>query len=162
MNKIVPKLTIVGALMLVLSVSNLAEAQRSTPATTVQTDASKLALYRSTPVWKDMLDDPNANFFEVQKAFNLFWEGKEMPAEENDIIGENHRLKNNFINRIFNAKELKEQQAREALSFDCKKYRWWLIKTEPFIHDDGSIMSSEERIELWKKHYEELNEQGNK
>ena len=162
MNKLVSKLTIVGALLLGLSVSNLAEAQRFTPATTVQTDASKLALYRSTPVWKDMLDDPNANFFEVQKAFNLFWEGKEMPTEENDIIGENHRLKNNFINRTFNAKELKEQQEREALSFECKKYRWWLIKTEPFIHDDGSIMSSEERLELWKKHYEELNEQGNK
>jgi hypothetical protein len=82
-----------------------------------------------------------------------------MPLEEEDIIGEKRKLKNNFINRTFNARELSEQQERESLAFDCKKYRWWLLKTEPFIHDDGSIMSDEERLELWKKHYEELNEQ---
>lgn len=127
-----------------------------------QSDASKIALYKTSPVWKDMMNDPNANYFEVQRAFELFWEGKELPLEEDDIIGEKRKLKNNLINRTFNARELKEQQEREALTFDCKKYRWWLKKTEPYIHDDGSIMSSEERLELWKKHYEELNDQGNK
>jgi hypothetical protein len=127
-----------------------------------QNEASKIALYKSSPVWKEMLEDPNANYFEVQKAFQLFWEGKEMPLEEDDVIGERRGLKNNFITRTFNARELKEQQEREALAFDCKKYGWWLIKTEPFIHDDGSLMSAEEKLELWKKHYEELNEQGNK
>lgn len=127
-----------------------------------QNDASKIALYKTSPVWKDMINDPDANYFEVQKAFKLFWEGKEMPLEEDDIIGEKRKLKNNFINRTFNARELKEQQEREELAFDCKKYRRWLIKTEPYIHDDGSIMSAEERLELWRKHYEELNDQSNK
>jgi len=120
------------------------------------------ALYKASPVWKDMLDDPNANFFEVQKAFELFWEDREMPMEEDEIIGERDKLKNNLINRIFNSNQLKEQEECEALSFDCRRYRRWLIKTEPYIHDDGSIMSAEERLELWKKHYEELNEQGSK
>jgi hypothetical protein len=125
-------------------------------------EAFIIELYKKKPVWKDMLDDPNANFFEVQKAFQLFWEGKELPLEEDEIIGEKRNLKNNLINRTFNARELKEQAEREALLFDCKKYRWWLKKTEPYIHDDGSIMSYEERLELWQRHYEELTNQGNK
>lgn len=117
--------------------------------------------YTKYPYWKDMINDPNTNYFEVQKAFNLFWEGKEMPLEEDDIMNEKEeKLKNNFVNRVFKSKELKEQQEQmelEALAFDIKKYRRWLIQTEPYIHDDGSIMSDEEKLALWRKHYEELN-----
>ena len=117
--------------------------------------------YKKYPYWKDMMDDPTTNFFEIQKAFNLFWEGKKMPMEEKDIMNEQEeKLKNNFVNKVFKSKELKEQQeqlALEALAFDVKRYRRWLIQTEPYIHDDGSIMSAEERLELCRKHYEELN-----
>jgi hypothetical protein len=127
-----------------------------------QTDTARYRLYRSSAIWKDMLDDPNANYFEVQKAFELFWSGKERPLEEDEIIGESHRLKNNFINRTFNAKELKEQQLLDALAFDIKRYHWWLIKMEPYVQEDGSIMSMEQRLELWKNHYEELNKQEGK
>lgn len=115
------------------------------------TDKAKLDLYRSKPVWKEMIADTNANYFEVQKAFELFWEGKELPTEEDEIIGEKRKLKNNFINRTFNAGELKAQLLKEELSFDYKKYRWWLIKTEPYVKDDGSIMTPSERLELWKE-----------
>jgi hypothetical protein len=117
---------------------------------TSPTDTSKFTLYRTSPVWKDMIDDTTANFFVVQKAFELFWNGRELPEEEDEVIGEKGRLKNTFINRIFNSKELKEQQLRESLSFDYKRYRHWLIKTEPYVKDDGSIMTPTERLELWK------------
>ena len=122
-------------------------------------DETKVAFYKASPVWKDMINDPHANFFQVQKAFELFWEGKEMPLEEDDVIGEKRKLKNNFINRTFNTRELKEEQERYALAFDCKKYRWWIIQNEPYVKDDGSIMSNEERLDLWKKNQEELNGQ---
>lgn len=29
------------------------------------------------PVWIDMMQDPEANFYETQRAFNLYWEGRE-------------------------------------------------------------------------------------
>jgi hypothetical protein len=159
-KKTVDQLIIASMLVMMLCMHELAIAQQDNPVLTEKNmDPTKVALYKASPLWKDMMNDPRANFFEVKKAFQLFWEGKEMPLEEEDIIGEKRKLKNNFINRTFNARELSEQQERESLAFDCKKYRWWLLKTEPFIHDDGSIMSDEERLELWKKHYEELNEQ---
>jgi hypothetical protein len=34
--------------------------------------------YRTYPYWVDMMQDPNANFFETQKAFYTYWEGREM------------------------------------------------------------------------------------
>lgn len=34
--------------------------------------------YKSYPYWIDMMKDPNANFFETQKAFNEYWEGREV------------------------------------------------------------------------------------
>jgi hypothetical protein len=122
-------------------------------------DTSKFALYRIEPVWKDMINDTIANFFEVQKAFELFWNGKELPEDEDDVIGEKGRLKNTFINRVFNSRELKEQQLRQSLSFDYKRYRRWLIKTEPYIKEDGNIMTPTERIQLWQKHTNELKEE---
>lgn len=114
-------------------------------------DKAKLSLYRSTPIWKEMIADTNANYFEVQHAFELFWEGKELPTEEDEIIGEKRKLKNNFINRTFNAAELKAQQLKEELAFDYKKYQWWLLKMQPYVKDDGSIMTPTERLQLWKQ-----------
>ncbi len=34
--------------------------------------------YRTYPHWIDMMQDPESNFFETQKAFNEYWEGREM------------------------------------------------------------------------------------
>lgn len=141
-----------------LCISSLSFAQTSDYTVT---DKAKLALYHSTPVWKEMIADTNANYFEVQKAFELFWEGKELPTEEDEIIGEKRKLKNNFINRTFNATELKAQLLKEELAFDYKKYRWWLMKTEPYVKEDGSIMTPSERLQLWKQQQEEANT-GNK
>lgn len=30
------------------------------------------------PYWAEMMKDPNANFYETQRAFNLYWEGREI------------------------------------------------------------------------------------
>ncbi len=34
--------------------------------------------YKSYPYWIDMMQDPNANFFETRKAFYEYWDGKEI------------------------------------------------------------------------------------
>lgn len=34
--------------------------------------------YHTYPYWIDMMQDPNANFFETQKAFYQYWEGREV------------------------------------------------------------------------------------
>lgn len=162
MKRQTKKMIFTFTLMLGLLTNKISTAQEITSSND-QMNNVKYKMYQVKPLWKDMLEDTTVNYFEVQKAFSLFWEGKELPAEENEIIGENKgKLKNNFINRVFNSKELKEQQERAALSFDCKKYRRWLIINEPYVQDDGSIMTPHQRLELWRKHYEELGEQTKK
>jgi hypothetical protein len=141
--------TLLGALLIISTLNSKAQ-QAST------SDTTRYKLYRTDPVWINMLDDTTANYFEVQKAFALFWEGKPLPEEEEEVIGEKGRLKNNLINRLFNARELKEQALREAYAFDYKRYRRWLIKMEPYVKEDGSIMTPSERLQLWKDHYSEL------
>ena len=129
------------------------------PAIDAMADTSRYRIYRDTPVWKDMLDDTTANYFEVQKAFALFWEGKELPEEEDDVIGENGRLQNNFINRVFRGEELRSQQLRDAYAFDYKRYQHWLLRMEPYVQEDGRILYPYERLQLWRQHYEELDNQ---
>ena len=38
--------------------------------------------YRKHPYWRGMMLDPGVNFYEVQKAFNLYYEGKDMTQEK--------------------------------------------------------------------------------
>lgn len=34
--------------------------------------------YHSYPYWIDMMEDPNTNFFETQRAFEIYWQGREI------------------------------------------------------------------------------------
>ena len=34
--------------------------------------------YASYPYWIEMMQDHDANFYEVQKAFNTYWDGREV------------------------------------------------------------------------------------
>ncbi|MEA3504051.1 MAG: PKD domain-containing protein [Bacteroidota bacterium] len=45
---------------------------------TVSVTAQNTKDYKSTPYWIEMMQDPSANFFETQKAFNTYWKGREI------------------------------------------------------------------------------------
>ncbi|MCX6224801.1 MAG: T9SS type A sorting domain-containing protein, partial [Bacteroidia bacterium] len=60
-------------LTLLLISGSLAQGQNQTKLT----DAD----YASYPHWMTMMKDPHGNFFETQKAFNLYWKDREIPKE---------------------------------------------------------------------------------
>lgn len=61
-------------ILTILSVSNpLAQGQNQKKLT----DAD----YATYPHWMRMMQDPQGNFFETQKAFNLYWKDREIPKE---------------------------------------------------------------------------------
>ncbi|MBL0097696.1 MAG: hypothetical protein IPP46_15265 [Bacteroidetes bacterium] len=43
--------------------------------------------YKQSPHWIQMMDDTSANYFETEKAFNLYWSVREKPKEEDEILG---------------------------------------------------------------------------
>ncbi|MBA3705556.1 MAG: hypothetical protein H0W84_06540, partial [Bacteroidetes bacterium] len=66
MRKTFRSQTVFYMLVLILFTGSLVNAQQGKASHTT-TDTSMFALYRAQPVWKDMMADSNANYFEVQK-----------------------------------------------------------------------------------------------
>lgn len=133
-------LYLLSALVLFL---NLASAQQFNP--------DKKKNYSKNPYWIKLMDDPSANYFEVIYSYEKYWENRELPVEEDLIIGQRKdEDKKNFVERLLNFREEKRERKNEELAFYCKKFRYWKIKTEPYVLDDGHIMSADERVKEWK------------
>jgi hypothetical protein len=69
--------------------------------TGVSTSAQKNARssQKAAPEWIKMMDDPNVNFFVIEKSFNDYWKGKELPVEEDEVLDvkNNSERKRRFI-----------------------------------------------------------------
>ena len=44
-------------------------------------------MYQKLPQWIAMMDDPNCDYFEAMKAFDLFWKNRKKPLEEKEVLG---------------------------------------------------------------------------
>jgi hypothetical protein len=100
--------------------------------------------YKQTAHWITMMDEPKANYFEVIKAFEMYWINHKMPEGESDM---NVRQKEKNTKRFSN-KELRSARQDASMRMKIKKYYWWKEKMEPFVKGDGTIMSAEERRKL--------------
>jgi hypothetical protein len=109
--------------------------------------------YSKHPYWIEMMNDPGANYFETLKAYDVFWENRKQPKEEDEIIGQSKTAgaKKNFLQRWFKSKEEREEEEIKKYALDVKKFKHWKLKTEPFVQEDGRILSAEERLKLWQE-----------
>lgn len=96
------------------------------------------------PVWISMMDNPKANYYTAVNEFNNYWKNKEKPNEEN---------------RVFKDKKLKQVKAVKY-AFEYKKFLEWKKKVFPFVKNDGTIASPEEKRDMWEE--EKRNRQLNK
>ncbi|WP_212004701.1 hypothetical protein [Chitinophaga sp. HK235] len=123
---------------------------------TVSAQRQKSRQQVKEPDWVTMMDDPNVNFFVIEKSFNDFWKGKELPVEEDEILDvkRNTERKRRFLG-IFRRKESEAERAREEdarkYAFAYKKYQWWRRQVLPYVQPDGSILSSEKQVQIWQQ-----------
>lgn len=103
-------------------------------------------MYANNPVWIQMMDDPNVNYFEIDRAFKTYFKHHEMPEGEHEVIGERAERE-----RIPSKRKQRKIAIENKIRFAVKKYKLWRVQMEPFVKADGSIMSSEERLEIWRK-----------
>jgi hypothetical protein len=133
------------ALATAFFISGLATAQNK-----MQSDA----YYKKNPAWITMMDDTTANYYETLKAFNLFWDGKEFPLEEEEVLGDKkhgeEKKERGFFGRLFSRK----QDDAKKYAFEYKKFKHWQKTTEPFILEDGTILPPSKRLEIWKQSQE--------
>lgn len=105
---------------------------------------------RSKPLWIIMMNDTNANFNETVKAFDLYWEKRQHPIEEGELIGEKKKNeRTQFFKKLFARKQrLNDSQ---QLAFEYKKFNWWRIQNEGWTKPDSTLYTPEERKLLFQK-----------
>ncbi|PSL46340.1 hypothetical protein CLV51_103318 [Chitinophaga niastensis] len=108
------------------------------------------------PDWIKMMDDPNVNFFVIDKSFNDYWKGKELPVEEDEILDvkNNSERKRGFLG-LFKRKESAEKKEEgQKYAFEYKKYQWWRRQVLPYVQSDGTILNKDQQIQIWQKQKE--------
>lgn len=101
--------------------------------------------YARNPVWIEMIKDTTANFLEVEKAFNIYFQHHEKPEGDNDVIGE-HEKQEKYPSR----KEQRRLQQENRMRMEVKKYERWHDRMLPYVQSDGRILTPSERLQLWR------------
>jgi len=133
------------SLALLLLMAFAVQAGNSHPA-----KSNKQKSYAKFPYWIQMMDDENTNYFEAQKAFEAFWEHREKPVEENEILGEGNEKYINDEKAL--AKRMKKLPAESRnLSFQYKKFLHWTREVKPYVQEDGHILTKAERLKIFNE-----------
>ena len=118
---------------------------------------------KKNPVWIEMIKDERANYFEALKAFELYFTTHAFPVMEEEEMGKNEKLKERIEKSEAKRKKKKhkveeeptisqkEKHEETELAFEVKKFNHWEMQTRPYVKDDGSIMSAEERMKIWNE-----------
>ena len=129
--------------LFLLSCSNIAWSQNK------DTDKSKKQNYSKNPAWIQMMDDPNANYFEAKKAFDQYWENRGKPEIEGEGSVEKEE-KRSFLSKLLKSDQ-KEEQERHEYAIEYKRFIRWKMEVEPFVQPDGSILTLEQQRQIWEK-----------
>ena len=91
------------------------------------------------------MDDPNANYFEAVKSFDIFWSTRQKPMKDH---GEGIDI---FGNDSASLKIAEEQSKPKEYAYEYKRFLNWQQRNKNLVKPDGSIMSTEEILENWNK-----------
>lgn len=115
--------------------------------------AAKITDYKNQPVWISMMDDPNVNYYEAMKAFEMYWEGKIEPEEESELINEGHitTAQADSMKKVRSEWTQAQRNEYEQIKYQFKRFKDWKRTVFPFVQNDGRILSEQERLEIWQK-----------
>lgn len=118
---------------------------------------------KKNPVWIAMINDEHVNYFEALKAFELYFTAHKFPLMEEEEMGKNEKLKERILKSETKYKKKKRKQVIEPnalekekhvqtkLAFEVKRFNHWEMQTRPFVKEDGTVMSAEEQMKVWKE-----------
>lgn len=138
-------------------------------------------VYHTKPLWIAMMSDPNVNYFEACTAFEMYWTGREIPAETEgeanklyETKGEDKKKSERELERErekakkegFYRKE--EHEEVEGLHFeDPNSYtmiyaykqfiNWRRVMSHKIDPQTGRILTTEEQDAIWKSQTEGIN-----
>ncbi len=124
--------------------------------------------YKKDPIWIQMMNDPDANYYETIKAFREYWKDRVLPKEpfENESVetfekevgleeeGESKKEKEREERkRVKNSMDNKISYAAEVRAF-----KGWMQDAKHWLRSDGSIITAEERQKIISQQVVELKE----
>lgn len=132
-----------------------------------QAQSSSEKNYAKNPVWIQMMEDPNVNYYEAQKAYTEYWKNREKPHEmEEETMTDKEQMKEykrehkrDGENAVLSDKEKKELQEQEQMIYQCKRFENWMLTVKPFVQEDGRILSQAEIDAIWQKQQLEMSNQ---
>ena len=104
--------------------------------------------YAQKPYWIKMMDIEGVNFNETLKAYDIYWQHHELPQEQGDRYSGKGELSKINVSK----KELKERREEAEMGFQVKKFLHWKIRNEPFVKENGNIMTAAERLQFHQQH----------
>lgn len=116
-----------------------------------QTSTSKTPL----PDWVMMIDNPNTNYFEAVRVFDLYWKNRVKPLDEMES-GEEAKEEGREFKRYVKHLSVSERNYFDQLCYHYKRFKRWQQDMLPFVQDSGRILTQEERTAIWEKQQEEL------
>ncbi|MFN0187349.1 MAG: hypothetical protein ACKVQV_01460 [Bacteroidia bacterium] len=108
---------------------------------------------KKNPNWISMMQDPQVNYYEAVKAFEVYWEGKIEPEEEDELITEG-KITSAEADSLRNARASWTQAQRneyEQIKYQFKRFKDWKRTVFPFVQSNGRILSDQERLEIFQK-----------
>ncbi len=115
----------------------------------------------SLPSWVQMIDNPDVNFYEAQRIFNQYWEGKLTPEEEYEETNPSVKEQVERDEKELLRKQMTTAQHEEydLLKYHYKRFRNWSREVKPFVQEDGRILSQKERIDMRNKQQDAFRKQ---
>lgn len=130
-----------------------------------QRNASKYnpAKFRSEPVWIQMMNDPEANYFETVRAFRVFWKEYKLPGEPeelemHDLFEREVGLEEGEEDKDKEREKKRKRKSKEYgdYSFEVKQFKGWFRQVQPWVQADGHILSEDERQNIIDRQQNEL------
>lgn len=102
--------------------------------------------FAKKPYWIQMMDQESANFNEAVRAYDIYWQNNSMPEEEGDRY-----IEKNTPAKPLSKKEYKAIREGDEMRFQIKRFKHWVLINEPFVKENGFIMTAEERLRVHNK-----------
>lgn len=123
---------------------------------------------RRSPVWIEMMNNPQANYYETIRAFREFWKNRILPKEAFEEGLDQFEIEVGLITAKESEKE-REREARKAspkkreesnfYASDVRAFKGWMQDVKPWLRVDGSIITLAEREAMIQKQIDDQREQ---
>ena len=120
-------------------------------------------IYHASPVWINMMEDSKVNYFEACTAFEMYWVGREIPAETEGEANKLYEMKDKKkSDREKEGEQVKglhfNDPASYAMIYEYKRFiNWRRVMRNKIDPQTGRILTSQEQDAIWKNQIEGVN-----